>query len=149
MHEGQLSGVRRHLPVQLGRRPFEPANQEIQTLYASLLTTLPATAVGKGTAQVLRALPVSSEDASAKNVFVIHWQERGPEFDLAVINLAPELARCRVKPPQLESKAQGYAAFDWLGDRTQIRLFNGTANQGLLLEVPAHAAQLLHFYPAS
>src|SRR4030088_1218397 len=54
LHEGQLTGARRKIPVQLLRRPVEPADEQIERMYRELLLALPASAVGQGMAEVLR-----------------------------------------------------------------------------------------------
>ena len=54
LHDGQLAGARRKLPVQLARRLEEPRQAEIANLYEQLLTALPGTAVGQGRGELLQ-----------------------------------------------------------------------------------------------
>ena len=55
LHDGQLAGARRKVPVQLARCAAEPVQADIQSLYEQLLTALPATAVGQGRGKLLAA----------------------------------------------------------------------------------------------
>ena len=94
LHEGQLSGARRKLPVQLARRAAEPADPEIARLYEQLLTTLPGTAVGQGTGELLKPRPAWPDNPTAQNFVIVQWQRQAPEFDLVVVNLAPDRSQC-------------------------------------------------------
>ncbi len=99
LHEGQLTGARIHIPVQLARRPVEPPDPEITALYHQLLATLKDSAVGHGPAAILRPDPAWPGNPSAQNFIIIHWPRSATSFDLAVINLATHPSQCRVKFP--------------------------------------------------
>ena len=147
LHQGQLSGARRRVPVQLRRFPQEPAQAEIENLYEQLLTTLPRTVVGNGTGELLRPRAAWPENPTAQNFIVVQWQGEAPEFDLVAVNLAPQPSQCYV-----QLTAAGLEAHDWsmknlLGDERYERTGEALRSRGLYLDLPSHGAQLFHFRP--
>jgi len=147
LHEGQLTGARRRLPVQLLRRAPEPAQPEIGAMYEQLLTVLRDTAVGQGAGQLLRPLPAWRTNPTAQNFVIVRWQAKPPEFDLVVVNLAPHHSQCYVR-----LNAAGLASHDWvlrdlLSTEQHERPGAELDNQGLYLDLPAHGAQLFHVEP--
>ena len=54
LHEGQLEGCRAKLPVQLGRRPIEPADGELRAFYLKLIPAVNDKAFREGEWQALR-----------------------------------------------------------------------------------------------
>jgi len=149
LHEGQLTGARIKLPVQLGRRTVEEAQSDLQKMYEVILTTLPATAVGRGQGQLLSPRAAWPGNPSGQNFMAAQWQVRPPEFDVVVVNLAPHPSQCYAP-----FNAPGLAGFNWsmrdlLGADTYVRVGSDLAEQGLYLDLPAHGAQLFHFTPVS
>ena len=94
LHDGQLAGARRKLPVQLARRSEEPAQAEIANLYDQLLTALPGTAVGQGSGELLKPRAAWPDNPTAQNFVIVQWQRRAPEFEVVVVNLAPHRSQC-------------------------------------------------------
>ena len=147
IYEGQLTGARTQLPVHLGRWPVEPVNTEIALLYERLLAPLPRTAVGRGNARLLRPLPVSPEDDTAECIVVVQWQGDGEEFDLAVMNFAPASARCHLMLTGIGLAGKRLSIADWLGDPSRSEWLDQDASGRSFLELPPHAARLLHCRP--
>jgi hypothetical protein len=147
LHEGQLSGAKRRVPVQLRRRLSEPPQPEIAAIYDRLLTTLPRTAVGSGKWELLRPSAAWPENPTAQNLVVVQWEANAPEFDLVVVNLAPHPSQCYVSltVPGLESHE--WLMKDLLGDALYERPGKTLKSRGLYLDLPAHGAQLFHLRP--
>jgi glycosidase len=148
LHQGQLTGARIHASVHLSRRPSEPADAELATFYSRLLSALRRTAIGRGTGEWLRPVPVSAEDETAQNIVAVCWSDGWPAFDLAAVNLSPNRSRCRVRWPDDRRKTRGYRVSDRLDDSNQVDLIEFDAGRQILLELPGFAAQLLHGEPA-
>jgi len=147
LHEGQLSGARRRVPVQLGRSPVETAQPEIEALYQQLLRALPTTAVGKGTGRLLTPRAAWPGNPTAANFVVVQWQKSPPDFDLVVANLAPHRSQCYA-PLAIETLARhNWSMKDLLGPEEYKRDGEDLQTQGLYLDVPAHAGQVFHFEP--
>ena len=149
LHEGQLSGARLKLPVQLVRRPEEPSDGEIASRYEQLLTKLPGTAVGQGEGKVLDPRVAWPDNPTARNFVVVQWQSCAPEFDLVVVNLAPHRSQCYAPLTVQHLTAHNWAMSDLLGQEFHKRSGDDLQNQGLYLDLPAHGAQLFHFEPGT
>jgi Alpha amylase, catalytic domain len=147
LHDGQLSGARIKTPVQLARRAAEPPQADIDKLYEQLLTTLSATAVGQGRGELSRPREAWAGNPTAQNFVIVQWQSRAPEFDLVVVNLAPNRSQCYA-PLSVEHLAtHNWEMRDLLGQEYYKRSGDDLQNQGLYLDLPPHGAQLFHFGP--
>jgi glycosidase len=147
LHEGQLSGARLKLPVQLARRPEEAGQAEIANLYEQLLTTLPGTAVGQGKGQLTKLRGAWAGNPTAQNFVIVQWQKQAPEFDLVAVNLAPHRSQCYALLDLERLAAHNWEMKDLLGRERYQRSGDDLQTQGLYLDLPAHGAQLFHFKP--
>jgi hypothetical protein len=147
LHEGQLSGARIRLPVQLLRRAAEPRQQDIETSYQQLLTLLPSTAVGQGTGQLLRPRAAWAGNPTAQNVFLLQWQTLPSEFDLVAINLASHRSQCYAPLAVKDLSAHHWSMKDLLGHEEYRRVGEDLQDQGVYLDLAPHAAQLFRFQP--
>ena len=148
LHQGQLSGAVRRLPVQLIRRPPEPTQVEIESMYHEFLTTLPHTAVGHGDFEILKRRAAWSENPTAENFVLVQWQRQPEEFDLVTVNLAPHPSQCYA-PLTISDLAQhSWIVKNLLGAEQHLHKGADLEKKGLFLDLPAHGAQLLHFKPA-
>ena len=147
LHEGQLTGARIKMPVQLGRRPVEPEQAEIKAAYEKLLATLKKTLVGQGAGQILAPHPAWDGNPTHQNFIVVQWQGNGPEFDLVVVNLAWHASQCYVPLPVVGLAERNWAMRDLLSGERYERVGSDLAQQGLYLELPGYGAQMFHFEP--
>jgi hypothetical protein len=147
LYEGQLSGARLKIPVQLVRRPAEPRQPEIAALYEQLLLTLPGTAVGQGTGLLSKPRAAWPGNPTVQNFVVVQWQRQAPEFDLVAVNLAPHRSQCYAPLSLDYLAAHNWAMKDLLGQEHYQRSGDDLQNQGLYLDLPAHGAQVFHFAP--
>lgn len=147
LHDGQLTGARVRLPVQLARRRAEAPDGEISALYDELLTALRPKPVGRGEGFLLRPRAAWASNESHHGLVLVQWQAKPPDFTLVVVNLAPHRAQAYAP-----LTVAGLANYDWhlhdrLGPETWVRVGTDLAAQGLYLDVPAHAAQVFCFTP--
>jgi hypothetical protein len=147
LHHGQLGGARLKIPVQLVRCPEETEQPEVRRIYERLLLAVQATAVRRGRVQLVRPRPVWQGNPTHQNFVIVQWQTSAPAFDLAVVNLAPHRSQCYA-PIMLPNLAE----YDWelkdlLGNEAYLRQGRSLHDEGLYLDVAAHAAQLFHAEP--
>jgi len=148
LHQGQLTGATRRIPVQLIRAPDEPTHPEIQQIYEQILTVLSRTAVGRGNGELLQPRPAWPGNPTAGNIVLVQWQTAAPEFDLVVVNLAPHGSQCYA-PLMIPRLTCGrWRLGDLLGTEEYMRETTDLKEKGLFLDLPAHAAQLFQFVPA-
>jgi len=147
LHEGQLTGARIKVPVQLGRRPVEPPQAEVQAAYEAILTTLQQSVVGRGEARLLAPRAAWDGNPTGQNFIIVQWQAKAAAFDLMVVNLAPHRSQCNVM-----LNAPGLSEHDWsmrdlLGEEKYLRVGKDITYSGLYLDLPGHGAQLFRFEP--
>jgi glycosidase len=144
LHEGQLTGARRRVPVQLSRRFAEPKVEEITRMYEQLLTLLPQTSVGQGKADLLKPRSAWPENPTAENFILIQWQSEPDTFDLVAVNYAGHQSQCYVPLTIPNLSVHDWQIRDLLNGEQFIRSGRDLAN-GLYLDLPPHAACLFHF----
>ena len=149
LHEGQLYGARRKIPVQLIRRMTEPVDQESEKIYAQLLAELPNSAVGQGKAQLLKPQAAGQDNPTNQNFVIVQWQMKPPDFDLVVVNLAPHRSQCFVPLGVSELSTHNWSMTDLVGPERYLRQGQDLERAGLYLDLAAHGAQLFHFQPAA
>ena len=149
LHDGQLSGARLKIPVQLARRPAEASHAEIANSYQQLLLTLPGTAVGQGRGELSRPRAAWPGNPTAQNFVIVQWQKQAPQFDLVAVNLAPHRSQCYAPLTVEHLASHNWAMKDLLGEERYKRSGDDLQNQGLYLDLPAHGAQLFHFEPVN
>ena len=149
LHEGQLTGMRRKLPVQLGRRFVEPVQNEIKEFYDQILEALASSAVGRGEGRLLRPRAAWPDNPTALNFIVVQWQTEGPNFDLVVVNLAPHPGQCYVSLTIADLAPHDWRMKDLLSAQQYERCGKELQEHGLYLDLPANGAQLFHFEPVS
>lgn len=137
IYEGQLSGARIQVPVQLARWPDEPVDAEISAMYQKLLTTLKNSAVGQGDWHMLTP--------DARTVIAIVWQKDEHAFDLIVVNLTAQPAHCHLRLMPKQLAAHDWRARDLLGKETSLHHGGDLEAQGLSLNLKTHDARLMHF----
>ena len=147
LHDGQLTGARVKLPVQLARRGQEPINAAVKKIYGEMLPALQNSAVGRGKWRVLLPREAWSDNTTATNFVIVQWQNQEPGFDLVVVNLASHRSQCYAS-----LGTDKVAEFDWklhdlLGTEHYERFGTDLASQGLYLDLPEHGAQVFHFEP--
>ena len=147
LHEGQLTGARRKIPVQLARRPEEPREPQIASLYEQLLAALSGTTVGRGSGEVLKPRAAWPGNLTAQSFIIVQWQDRATEFEIVVVNLAPHRSQCYAPLTVQHLTAHNWTMKDLLGNESYKRSGDDLQNQGLYLDLPAHGAQVFRFEP--
>jgi hypothetical protein len=146
LHEGQLTGAKIKVPVQLGRRPVEPVQPEIQATYNALLAVLKKSHLGQGTGQILPPRCAWDGNGSHQNIITVLWPGKDA-FDVAVVNLAAHRSQCYVSLNIPTLADRHWTMRDLLGSESYERVGSDLAQQGLYLDVPAHGAQVFRFEP--
>lgn len=147
LHDGQLTGARLKVPVQLGRRPDEPIRTDVQQMYNALLAALARTSVGRGQGEVLIPRAAWPGNPTGQNFVLVQWQAQPPDFDLVVVNLAPHRSQCFAPVKIAGVEAHRWSIEDFLSAETYERNGSDLAKRGFYLNVREHAAQLFHFTP--
>jgi hypothetical protein len=147
LHQGQLTGARQRVPVQLGRCIKEEPNPVVQAIYENILPVLKRSGVGEGDARILQTLSAWPENHAAKDMIVIQWQKAPLTFLLIVVNLAPNRSQCFVKLSISQLPSANWSMQDLLGVERYDRSGQDMNERGLYLDLPAYGAQLFCFEP--
>lgn len=149
LHEGQLTGARIKVPVQLGRRPVEPVQPDIQAAYEKFLAALKNSQVGQGVGKILAPRAAWDGNPTGQNCLVTLWTGTAGEFDMVVVNLAWHRSQCYVSLPVTGLAERHWAMRDMLSAESYERVGSDLAQAGLYLDLAPYAAQIFHFEPLS
>ena len=147
LHDGQLTGSRVKIPVQLNRRPVETVQPEIAAFYEQLLAALGSSGVGRGKGNILIPRPAWTDNLTAQYFVIVQWQSQPDGFDLVVVNLASHRSQCFVSLTVERLASRNWRMKDSLSAEEHERYGDDLQNQGLYLDLPEHGAQLFHFAP--
>lgn len=86
LHDGQFTGRRAKLPVQISRQPDEPVDEDLQVFYRVLLAELRAPIYQHGKWRLFNLFPAWTGNHTYENLVAHGWSHEG-EFRLVVVNL--------------------------------------------------------------
>ncbi|HRT57713.1 MAG TPA: alpha-amylase family glycosyl hydrolase [Candidatus Paceibacterota bacterium] len=140
LHDGQLIGARRRIPVQLVRRPAEPPDPAVSALYREILSLLPRTAVGRGVPALLKPVERRGGARPAPGVVLIQWELRPGEGDWVAINGATDSAEVSL-PLDPAMFGPGARFTDLLGAPAPPH----RTESGLRFELSGHEVRVIRF----
>jgi glycosidase len=120
LHDGQLTGRKRRLAVQLTRYWPEPPHLETKSFYHALLAALAQTAIGGTGLEYLAT--------EASGCFLVKWKGEGARCTLCAVNLAEKPAQFAVGSidpgarPARTIFAGAESKWKWTGGLLQIEL---------------------------
>jgi glycosidase len=145
VHDGQIEGRRIRIPVQLGRRPWEPVDREIEAHYAHLLSALDDRVFHEGAWQQLHPQPAGTSDSFKR--FLAHQWTAHDARRLIVVNWSAEQAQCLL-PLDLPAQAGvSWRLIDLLGPASYLRDGGELSKPGLYLDMPAYGYHLFDLRP--
>jgi hypothetical protein len=116
-HDGQLDGLRTHVPVQLGRGPDELPDSELRAFYGRLLQAVADSQLQSSDWRLCDLAPRSTPDGSHHQLVAWCWSSANSRH-LVVVNLSPARAAGRVRLPWGDLARQTWSLTDRLsGDR--------------------------------
>jgi len=136
IHEGQMSGNRVKLPVQLGRRPIEEDNQYLLEFYLRLLNSVPGRKLGTGTWALCRVNPVSPDNFSNTNLISYIWQIED-QRQLTIVNFNPYPSQGHVIIKDLDYGSNDWTFTDLLAQKVYTYHGEDLNNNGLYIDLPA------------
>ena len=107
IHEGQTTGYKIKLPVQLGRRVVEEENSKLTEFYKVLLKVAPGRDFNNAKWSLCRVDPISDENHSNINLIAYLWWVN-EQYQLTVVNFSPYPSQGHVRIDGIE-----YGNSDW------------------------------------
>jgi len=127
LYEGQLTGRRAQLPVQLGRRPTEPPDRGLEAWWRALLARTSADRLRTGRWSLLAA-DGWPDNRSCERLVAWQW-EAGDRRHVVVVNLSDAPADGRLRLGGLAGRS--VVLTDLLDGRTYLRQGDDLAGPGL------------------
>ncbi len=133
VHEGQFAGRKVRLPVFLGRRPDEPADDELAAFYARLLSAVNRPALRAG--QWSQCTPGGWPDnQSYQGILAWCWSLRDERY-LVVINYQAQAAQARIVVPWDDLREKTWRLSDLLSDDVYDRDGSELRDVGLYVDL--------------
>ncbi len=117
VHEGQTSGYKIKLPVQLGRRLIEEKNPDFTIFYRALLKAAPGREFGAAKWSLCRVDQVSGENHSSINLIAYLWQVN-EQYQLTVVNFSPYHSQGHVRVDGIQYGNNAWNFNDLLAQKT-------------------------------
>lgn len=142
-HEGQCEGRAVKVPVFLSRRPAEPLDEELQTFYHKLLTTIGAPALREGEWRLCERNGWP-DNPSYLNLVAWSWRA-GEKHHLIVVNLSASRSQGRIRLPWADLVGQSWRLTDAFSREVYEREGNEMCDPGLYVDLGAWGFHCLHF----
>jgi hypothetical protein len=136
IHQGQMEGLTRRIPVHLGRGPNESVNPEWRAFYDRLLACLRHPAA-QGQWQLLDCAPAWDGNWTWDNFICFAWRNPGGRPLVIVVNYGPGQGQCYLRIPFEDFRGEPVSLRDLMGPASYDRSGDEVLSQGLYLDVPA------------
>jgi glycosidase len=134
-HEGQFEGRRVHVSMHLGRRPWEPVDDELQAFYARLLPCLRRPELHDGEWRLESCRPAWDGNPTHAQFIVSSWQS-GERRLLLAVNYGPTQAQTYATVATTGLRGRNFTLVDLMSDARYQRAGDELAATGLYLELP-------------
>ena len=135
-HEGQFEGRRVHVSMHLGRRPWEPVDDELGAFYGRLLECLKRPALHDGEWRLADVREAWQGNPTHQQLIVSSWQA-GERRLLVAVNYGPSQAQGYVGAAGLSGlEGRTFTLVDLLGDARYQRSGDDLASGRLYLDMP-------------
>ncbi len=141
--EGQFTGEKVRLPVQLGRKPKEKPNKNLELFYEKLLRIAKHEIFKYGNWELLRPVSSWENDESFMNIIAYLWSYDN-QYRLIVINYsdAPAAARISFNPPE---GMRELTLTDLLNNKKYVRNTIEIRGEGLYVQLGPYRAHVFAF----
>jgi hypothetical protein len=137
IHQGQMEGFTRRIPVHLGRGPAEGTDAAIRSFYEKLLGCVHRIEARNGEWMLLDADPAWDDNWTSDCFICSAWQGADSKVLLSMVNYAPNQSQCYVRLPFGELAGKTVRLKDLMGHEVHDRSGNDLLSRGLYLDVPA------------
>ena len=145
MYDGQFSGRRVKLPVQLGRQPQEPVDEDLMEFYMKLLAELDSPIYAEGRWRMFNLFPAWANNPSYDSL-VAHGWSQDENYRLIVVNLTDTQAQALVNlSPWSRIAGQDWRLRDVLNGVDYTRQGDQMVRPGLYIDLPPYHAHIFQF----
>jgi hypothetical protein len=136
IHQGQMEGLTKRIPVHLGRGPAEVIDPDIRAFYERLLGCIRHPAA-QGDWRLLECSPAWDGNWSWDCFIGFAWRAPGETTLLITVNYAPNQAQCYLALPFDDYRDSTVRFRDLMGTAVYERDGNEILSRGLFLDLPA------------
>jgi hypothetical protein len=144
-HQGELEGLRNHLPITLRIAAEEPPDQLSKAFFSKILHITNEDAFHSGNWGLLDVGPEG--DGTFSNLIVYEWRSE-KAWEVVAVNLAGEASQGRVRIGDRVSPAQQYMFHDVLNEHRYLRSGDELTTIGLFVRLDAFQAHIFDVTPA-
>lgn len=147
LHDGQFSGRRIKLPVQINRQPNEPDHPLLEQFYKRLLSEThdPIYRYGEWTQLDTQPAYKGDGDHTHNNLIVYTWQDTD-EFRLIVVNFTFEWSHARLDLTHWnELSEHDWRLYDVLSESYTYREGDRISEDGLIVNIAPYDAHIYQF----
>lgn len=135
-HQGQLEGLKVHVPIHLRRAPEESVNLKLQAFYQRLLALLKQPVLRLGKWQLLECRQAWEGNPTWQSFIAWSWQAVQGQRLLIAVNYAPHDSQCYVHLPFSDLAGSTWRFKDLLDNIHYDRDGGEVQAHGLYLDVP-------------
>ncbi len=145
LHDGQFSGRRIKLPVQINRQPDEPDHPLLEQFYRRLLQETHNPIYKYGEWVSLEAHPAFEGDHSPYNLIAYSWHDDS-EYRLVVVNFTHEWSHCRLELAHWNDlENHDWRLYDALSESYTYREGDRLVDDGLIVDVAPFGSHIYQF----
>ncbi len=138
IHEGQMEGRTRKVPVQLLRRPDEPTNEQTLLFYERLLHCLRDPGMKSGEWRLLEVKPAWHDNQTWEACLAFCWHGGNGCVRFIVVNYSPHSSQCYVAVPLEEVEGPSLEFRDLMSEAVYVRDRQGLATKGMYIDLPGY-----------
>lgn len=138
IHQGQMEGFTKTIPVQLLRQPRQEVNLSILSFYQGLLSNLKRIGTCLSSWSLMDAFPAWDANATFRNFFAFFKAEGY----LSVVNYSHSQSQCYLRPDLSRFRSPKLLFKDLLGSAEYERDSQEIASAGLYLDMPGYGFHL-------
>lgn len=146
IHEGQMKGYKRRVPVQLKRREKEEVDFELVESYRNILNIISEENIKEGKWELCDTHPENNELESSSLITYHWWNEEANNF-LVVINLLEEKLKANIRVPSLNISSDA-VVFSGMFNKESRRYTTTTVKKsGLDVELDGWGKEIFKIKP--
>lgn len=141
-HDGQFTGRRIHLPVQMVREPDEVPDGEIRLFYERLLAICTTPAFHEGEWKLMEADQAWCDNESHRNLLLWSWHY-GQKTKIVIVNYSANEAQGKLRVPLRVSAMKQVTFIDELTGAAYVKDPHEVSSQGLFIALDPYRAHIL------
>lgn len=141
--DGQCSGKKIKLPLQLGREPEEKRDEKVKEFYNKLFQITKSKIFKNGDWKFLETFAVNDNDRSYENLLAWQWR-LGNEVRIVIVNYNNFTSRCRLRF-DINAGVEEIILTDLLNDTDYKRSKKEIIEKGLFVELKSFYSHIFSF----